>query len=678
MLEYCCNIPLRITLLEENSLIYVDSQDHEGLDTVDSLSKQIQSVAVVLLRKDLSDSNDDILKEFTSVFSEDELSIPNSLRSLRQWAASVPDLLTNERIYDRVNQCRINVFITLKNFLDSLLLWLFNKNCITKDWYSLPVNIQSNVILSLSICFQVIINLLSESIHSVETFNANSLLTILLSGSRPLILLTDYGMVLWRDKCHCVNHNRVSSHYSYLLYLLLLRIEQTGDKMHEYVLNNILSKIMQNQSVISALMIGACEPSENSSVPAKQLHYQLLVTQLATHLAKYTIPSSEKTFSNIGEFVSFVVNITGVALLLLSQDQTDQLSSSSQTQCVVGRILPTSVNSCLGYWLSFLATLRASEMADVMDIFLLDLSQLSVSWIKELIEYSPADEIGLGLGRKNSDCFPTNYFPFAPLRALVHILASIAFSSLNPEVMSSLAKEEHCSDSDKLPCDELQSLSISQDNGDSLITEKKMSISQECAGQLWKLLCNILVGLHYGIVKIEESYNISDSLEGNLPLRNDPVEVKDFKVHASRLAKKMVLLPRTSAFSLVQAVGFKQDVIRCMVGLITQFPQLSLALAQHKFNISEYLTSRTSINIDGDNNTSNSPSSSSSSLMSSTTSFLSAFEVILDSTNRDPFNSFCAEWAILLIRLALKSNHPDSSEAISILSSKLNGLKGIP
>ncbi|CAH8841943.1 unnamed protein product [Trichobilharzia szidati] len=561
MLEYCCNIPLRITLLEENSLIYVDSQDHEGLDTVDSLSKQIQSVAVVLLRKDLSDSNDDILKEFTSVFSEDELSIPNSLRSLRQWAASVPDLLTNERIYDRVNQCRINVFITLKNFLDSLLLWLFNKNCITKDWYSLPVNIQSNVILSLSICFQVIINLLSESIHSVETFNANSLLTILLSGSRPLILLTDYGMVLWRDKCHCVNHNRVSSHYSYLLYLLLLRIEQTGDKMHEYVLNNILSKIMQNQSVISALMIGACEPSENSSVPAKQLHYQLLVTQLATHLAKYTIPSSEKTFSNIGEFVSFVVNITGVALLLLSQDQTDQLSSSSQTQCVVGRILPTSVNSCLGYWLSFLATLRASEMADVMDIFLLDLSQLSVSWIKELIEYSPADEIGLGLGRKNSDCFPTNYFPFAPLRALVHIL---------------------------------------------------------------------------------------------------------------------VLLPRTSAFSLVQAVGFKQDVIRCMVGLITQFPQLSLALAQHKFNISEYLTSRTSINIDGDNNTSNSPSSSSSSLMSSTTSFLSAFEVILDSTNRDPFNSFCAEWAILLIRLALKSNHPDSSEAISILSSKLNGLKGIP
>ncbi|VDQ00755.1 unnamed protein product [Trichobilharzia regenti] len=631
---------------------------------------QIQSAAVVLLRKDLSDSNDDVLKEFTSVFSEDELSISNSLRSLRQWAASVPDLLTDERIYDRVNQCRINVFITLKNFLDSLLLWLFNKDCITKDWQSLPVNIQSNVILSLSICFQVIINLLSESIHSVETFNANSLLTILLSGSRPLILLTDYGMVLWRDKCHCVNHNRVSSHYSYLLYLLFLRIEQTGDKMHEYVLQNILSKIMQNQSVISGLMIGACEPSENSPVPARQLHYQLLVTQLATDLVKYTtIPSSEKSFSNIAEILSPVVNITGVALLLLSEDQTDQLSSSSQTQCVVGRILPTSVKSCLGYWLSFLAMLHASEMADVMDILLLDLSQLSVSWIKELIEYSPADEIGLGLGRKNSDCFPL---------LKLSVCSKVTIVDLNSEVIISSATDVHCSDSDKqLPCDELQSLSISQDNGDSIKTEQKMPISQECAGQLWKLLCNILVGLHYGIVKIEETYNISDSLEGNLPLRNDPVEEKDFKVHASRLAKKMVLLPRTSAFSLVQAVGFKQDVIRCMVGLITQFPQLSLALAQHKFNISEYLTRRTSMNIDVDN-ISTLPDSSSSP-MSSTTSFLSAFEVILDSTNRDPFNSFCAEWAILLIRLALKSsNHPDSSEAIAILSSKLNGLKSIP
>ncbi|CAH8504147.1 unnamed protein product [Heterobilharzia americana] len=497
--------------------------DCNKLDSIDSLSKQIQSAAAILLRIDLL-GDCDILKEFSAIFFEDQFDILNRLRCLRQWAATVPDLLNSDNLYYCVNQSRKSVFDSSKNFLDSLLLCLFSKDRITSYWDFVPVNVRSNVILSLSVCLQVIINLLSESTYSVELFDTNSLFTVLLSGSRPLILLTDHGMKLWLSDCHQLNHDRISSHYCYLVYLLLLRIQQTGSNIPEYILENIHHKIMRNKSVIWALVMEACQSSEES-VPGKHLHFQLLLTQLATELVRHVIPPTNNVVINLEEnFIKLYIDITGLALLLLCPDWADE--SLSQSQCEARKILPTSGKSCLGYWFSFLSLLHPSEMNCVMDILLMEFAALSLSWTKELIACSPENERWVNVAQNDSVSLLDRNYPCARLRGLVHILASISFSNLSTEKVVP-SNESGCFRSEDLPC-ELQSPTspkfsfiTHQENEKLCESDKKMLITQDRADRLCKLLCNLLVTLHFATVKLEKFHSISDSVDSSLPLRSE-------------------------------------------------------------------------------------------------------------------------------------------------------------
>nr|AAW25172.1 SJCHGC07155 protein [Schistosoma japonicum] len=217
--------------------------DSNPLDVVYQLSKEIHSTAVILLRSDLSKidkyDNDDALIDIPSLFPGDQITaLLDCLRFLRRWAATIPDLLTdnnnnNNLSPEIINCCRKDVFDKLNNLLDSFFLCLFEKDKIASFWCHIPIDVQSSVILCISVCLQVIINLLSESSlrDSIELFDIIRLFSILLSGCRPVICLTDYGLKLWNNgqehlDQHQINHCRLSSHYAYLIYLLLLRVEQ--------------------------------------------------------------------------------------------------------------------------------------------------------------------------------------------------------------------------------------------------------------------------------------------------------------------------------------------------------------------------------------------------------------------------------------------------------------------
>ncbi|CAH8506394.1 unnamed protein product [Schistosoma rodhaini] len=660
-----------------------DVSENNQLDIVYQLSQEIQSSAVSLLRTDLIKcipSDDNGLNNIPSLFSNDQLtSLLEYLRSLRQWAVTIPDLLrnnNNNNSIENINNCRKDVYNSMKNLLDSLFLCLFKEDKIVSFWCFIPILIQSNIILCLSICIQVIINLLSESIQSIKLFDIYSLFIILISNYRLLICLTNYGLTLWGyNNYHQINHNRLSSHYAYLLYLLLLRNQQ-NDKMLKFILQNLYDKCLNDKYILYYIIEQSCQiikPIDNYSI--KIDHYQLLLIQLATSLNKFNIPLSlngmiADTDIDIN-FIHLIIDITGLALLLLSQDiTTNQLEQSTKSQ----RILPTSIKSCLGYWMSYLTMFYSSSssssrlMNDIMKILLNECSRLCSLWIKELIVCSPEEDVTIQ-ANNNTVCLLHVNYPYARLRGLVHILASITFSNLDNSSDSSLITNESITpnsegnDNDKQPVDVQSSssiLSLHQKSNEP--SEQNMPITREYANELLKILCDILVITHYATHKFEEFYNFPNSIEDNLPFKNDLVKNKNFAVYPSKLAKKMVLLSTRSPFSLIQAICFKQDVIRCIVGLITQFPQLSLSLALHKFDADNYMV--------GDDDVSGK-------LIYSTTptpSFLSTFEVILDATNRDPFNSFCVEWAILLIRLLVKSNQPHSSQVMSVLSSKLNGL----
>ncbi|KAH8861712.1 BRCA2-interacting transcriptional repressor EMSY, partial [Schistosoma japonicum] len=657
--------------------------DSNPLDVVYQLSKEIHSTAVILLRIDLSKidkyDNDDALIDIPLLFSNDQITaLLDCLRFLRRWAATIPDLLAdnnnnNNLSPEIINCCRKDVFDKLNNLLDSFFLCLFEKDKIASFWCHIPIDVQSSVILCISVCLQVIINLLSESSlrDSIELFDIIRLFSILLSGCRPVICLTDYGLKLWNNgqehlDQHQINHCRLSSHYAYLIYLLLLRVEQNVDniKMPDCILQTLYNKCLRDRVILQSIMEQACQSmNEENDLSAKPIHFQLLSIQFATSLNKYVVSSPEKivTSFDVGLLQS-VIDITGLTLLLLCQNEISDSKQSSTTflsQSVVAqRILPSSIKSCLSYWFSYLSMFHTSPLInDAVDELLKELSRLCSSWIRELMIYSPDDEIV----HDSTVCLLSVNYPYARLRGLIHILASITLSGLDRcgnSMETSIRPNEslNCSNGDQQPV-EMQ-LSVNQESESS--SELKISITQEYANELLILLCNILVIIHHATVKLEEFYNIPNSVENDLVMRNDLVKTKGVGVYPSKLSKKMVLLSKRSPFSLVQAVCFKQDVIRCIVGLITQFPQLSLSLALHKFDPNDKYTT-----------------TNDDTLITSTTntlSLLSAFEVILDATNRDPFNSFCVEWAILLIRLLFKSNHDQTSQVIPILSSKLNGL----
>ncbi|CAH8524302.1 unnamed protein product [Schistosoma margrebowiei] len=739
-----------------------DFFENNQLDIVYQLSQHIQSLTINLLRTDFNkiiNSNDDNnnLIDIPSLFSNDQLIILlEYLRTLRQWAATIPNLLNNNNnnndSIDNINHCRQDVYNSMKYLLDSLFLYLFHNNQLNSLWYKISIKIQSNIILCISICIQIIINLLSESIQSIKLFNIHSLLIILLSNNRPFICLTNYHSILCN---HYDNYNRLSSHYAYLLYLLLLRIEQTindYNKLPKLIIQLLQINFIHNKTIIKSILEQSCNTiqsnnnnnndndnnnnndddnnnnnndnnnnnnnnndddnnnnnndnnnhnnnnnnnnndnnsnnvnnsnsnnndnnNNNNNDPTKMIHYQLLLIQLMKSFNQFIklLSFNEIIIPMNIDFIYLIIDITGFVLLLLNQYELinyNELSMKPQ------RILPMNIKLCLGYWLSYRSMLHASSsrlINDTMDILLNECSRLSSLWIKELIVCSPEKDSTIQANNDNNNnntvsLLHVNY-PYARLRGLVHILASITFSNLDNSNNSNLNTDESIStnsegiDHDKQPVDIQSSsssiLSFHQESNES--SEQNMPITQEYATELLKILCNILVITHYATHKFEEFYDLPDSIKDNLPFKNDLV--KDFTVYPSKLAKKMVLLSTRSPFSLIQAICFKQDVIRCIVGLITQFPELSLTLVLHKFDANNYMIG------DGDD--------VSEKLINSTTptpSFLSAFEVILDATNRDPFNSFCVEWSILLIRLIVKSNHAHSSQVISIVSSKLKGL----
>ncbi|CAI2727314.1 unnamed protein product [Schistosoma spindalis] len=476
-----------------------DNKENNQLDIVYQLSQQIQSSAVSLLRTDLNkiinSDDDNTLIDIPLLFSNDQLTILlEYLRSLRQWAATIPDLLNNNNnnlSIEDINHCRKDVYNSLKNLLDSLFLCLFQKDQMISYWYSISIITQSNIILCISICIQVIINLLSESIQSIELFDINSLFIILLSNNRPLICLTNYGLLLWDHyDDHQINHDRLSNHYAYLLYLLLLRIEQNINyhyKMPKFILQLLHNNIIRNKTIMQYILEQSCKTIESNDYSMKVVHFQLLLIQLITSLNKFIIPlSCNEIITNVNiDFIHLIIDITGLVLLLLSQNQiTNQLEPQ--------RILPTSMKSCLGYWLSYLSMFDSSSssfsrlMNDTMKILLNECSRLSSLWIKELIICSPEKDATIQANNNNNTvCLLHVNYPYARLRGLVHILASITFSNLDNNRNSNLNIDESIStnsegrDNGKQPVDVQSSsiLSFHQESNES--SEQNIPITQD-------------------------------------------------------------------------------------------------------------------------------------------------------------------------------------------------------
>ncbi|KAF7258751.1 hypothetical protein EG68_04060 [Paragonimus skrjabini miyazakii] len=529
------------------------------------------------------------------------------LRTIRRWLACTPDLSIHK---SQLELTLGNILAVLTNFFDALLLVLYKGDCLSIHWQTCTPDTQSATLLALSVTLQCLSNLLSAVRTldiSLPILSVRGLLAVLLSGSRMNLLL-DYGPEHPFFPLHAQQLDRLNSYTSLLLYFVLLYFDLSQKELDHTGLNLVYCKLLIRTQLFTSICRCATDvvelPDNASLLQAKRLHYQLLLCQLAELFVDFEVSESSPVNSSCSSQTNLDDLLAATGLVLLRQHDHVPISFDSANGRGYNRTVPQTVRPCLLFWR--ISQNVCSNMEALIDNILLFLDIVYATWSKKMESF---------LAEPVTDCCtPLNQsiFPYAPLRGVVHILAEVAFSSIG-----------------KPPCqlaDESNAVTES-DFKRSVTNSTKEFVVQLSDGQvirLWDCLCDILVLLSLGRKHIESQSSAIPSSE-QPSIRT--VKGEDCTVFPSRLSNTLPTLSSTSPGSLCQAVGFKQDCIRCMAGLLSHTPSLSVRLASHT-------TDHLGISLVNPH-------------------CRSALDALLESTNREPENPFACEWAVLTIKLSV-------------------------
>ncbi|OON14053.1 hypothetical protein X801_10160 [Opisthorchis viverrini] len=540
----------------------------------------------------------------------------DALRTVRQLGASLCTL-GEER--GETTEALTLTLTTVTNFLDALLLVLFKGKQVSVHWLSVDASIQSSAALALSISLQC----LSNTLAAFQTLDIEypsttlmSLTAVVLSGSRTRLLLTQTILHSFQSVTEEQRH-RIISYSSYLLYSLLRAFHQVG--LSDSVKNLVCTKLIHEPLVFSSL----CHLSSHVLVIQEgflrntRLHVQLLLHQVADTLDNYPCREPDQRSSSVS--LDDVLQSTGIVLWLR---QRAAQAEFQQSQTNSGRVvsLPHTLPACLLFWHAFLqeSDQTAATMGVILDYLSQKLKLSYDSWFQALTTaVITADD-------------PQDHeFPYAQLRGLVHVLAEAIFSKTRyADPLSGSSTPISCFSQES---DAFQSLMAGQ------------------GVQLWDCLCDLLVMLIVTSKHLEVHFAASSSWIEQHPVRT--VGGSKCTVYPSRIAEVLPTIHPTSAFSLCQAIGFQQDCIRCLTGLLHHNPKLSISLASHRVDKFPLCLPENACT--------------------------AAFEALLDATNKQPGNPFAPEWAVLAIRLALKPNtkDPTALEGARLLAKRLGDLK---
>ncbi|KAG5451635.1 hypothetical protein CSKR_111807 [Clonorchis sinensis] len=551
----------------------------------------------------------------------------DALRTVRQLGASVCTL-GEER--GETTEALTLTLTTVTNFLDALLLVLFQGKQVSLHWLSVDASVQSSAALALSISLQC----LSNTLAAFQTLDIAypsttlmSLLAVVLSGSRTRLLLTQTVLHSFLSVTEQQRH-RIISYSSYLLYCLLRAFHPVG--LSDSAKNLVCSKLIHEPLVFSSLchISSHVQVTEDGLLRDTRLHVQLLLHQVADTLGN--CPCREFGQRNSSIPLDDVIQSTGI-VLWLRQRAAQAEFQQSQTNGDRIASLPHTLPACLLFWHAFLQ--ETDQTAATMGVTLDSLSQkLKLSYDSWFQALTTADI--------SADDPQDHEFPYAQLRGLVHVLAEAIFSKTCYAVPlnggSTPAESQQASCETLLPC-----FSQGSDAFQSFMAGQGV--------QLWDCLCDLLVVLSVTTKHLEVHFAASNSRLDQHPVGT--VEGSKCTVYPSRIAKVLPTIHPTSAFSLCQAVGFQQDCIRCLTGLLHHNPKLSISLASHRVNKFPLCLPENACT--------------------------AAFEALLDATNKQPENPFAPEWAVLAIRLALKPNtkDPTALEGARLLAKRLGDLK---
>ncbi|KAF6777935.1 hypothetical protein AHF37_02823 [Paragonimus kellicotti] len=624
------------------------------------------------------------------------------LRAIRQWLACTPDLSIQR---SELEQTLGNILTVLINFFDALLLVIYKGDCPSIHWQTCTPDIQSATLLALSVTLQCLSNLLS----AVRTLDISSpilsvraLLAVLLSGSR-MDLLLHYGPEHPFFPSHAQQLDRLNSYTSLLLYFVLLYFDLSPNELDRTELNLVYCKLLIKTPLFTSICRCATDvmelPDNASLLQAKRLHYQLLLCRLAELFVDFEVSKSSPVNSSCSSQTGLddLLAATGLVLLRQHDHVPSSFGSASGRGCT--RTVPQTVRPCLLFWR--ISQNVFSNMESFIDNILSFLDTVYATWSEKMESFltEPVTDYCAPLNQ--------NIFPYAPLRGVVHILAEVVFSSMSKPpyrstdesnaVTESLDFKRPITNSTEefvvwlsheqtirlwdLLCDILVLLSLGRKHIESqssaLLSSEQPSIrtvkGEDCT-VFPSRLSNTLVSIdlfawpshttdHLGINLVNP--HCRSALDALLESTNREPE-NPFACEWAVLTIKLSVNPEgdnpvalegarpklstTSPGSLCQAFGFKQDCIRCMAGLLSHTPSLSVRLASHT-------TDHLGINLVNPH-------------------CRSALDALLESTNREPENPFACEWAVLTIKLSVnpEGDNPVALEGARVLACRLQDM----
>lgn len=550
-----------------------------------------------------------------------EQNLINPLRVIRQWAALIPYLSADsDTLGESIHQLHMHSITHLTNFLDVLLLSFYRNGQFSSQWSVLTVEEQKQLVLSLSICLQCLYNLLSASKtlgQSIPFKLLQALLSVLTAGQRTRLLLgqsSSFPPFIMDSGLS----DRVLSYAGILFYSVLLHLDSLHNGLELDALKLIADKLIVDPVVFQSIISHATQISNDESAGAQSpLHYRLLLLGLADACSAN---ESQKVYTFGSDDVQSCetkfercIHATGLVLLFRSSDLM-LVSSPDDLDVAELQLKPQTIRPCMTFYRLTIA--RCSPPRDFLSRLLIVFDFQCIKWIEALLRLMAANP------SESSVLHPDNTesaFPFALLRGVVHLLSD----SLFPDP-SNLERP-------------------------ALLLENSLD-DKKSAEQLWDRICDTMIMLNNSSQWLDRLF--SSPVQ---PVQRQSVNGSTCTVYPSLMTRKWPSLPPGSPLSLCQTAGFQHDCLRCMAGLISTFPHLAFSLACHssQFQIPDAVSQ---MNVQ---------------------TRKSAFQCILEATNRDSANPLSSEWAILLIRLALnpKSTDEKALEGAKLLSAELTNLQ---
>ncbi|VDP73458.1 unnamed protein product [Echinostoma caproni] len=411
--------------------------------------------------------------------------------------------------------------------------------------------------------------------------------------------------------------SRMGSYAAMLYYSVLLQFESSSLISDTEGLELLARKMILDVVVLQSLVFQCTVPEveDNTLQTHCQLHYRLLLSKLAVILSGHRWNIDPETDTAVAcTRTGQLMPIVVCATGLVMFFRSDDLRPVDTPTGAERCLEAQTIRPCLTFYDLYKRTQKS--VASIVNGLIDMFDQECRNWISSLLRLIETDPNEHEVLKSESG---GSAFPFAQLRGVVHLLSESVFS------------ESTC-----------QRHSISIPEG--------IDAEGESAERLWNRICDLLVFWNASSDWLDQIFPSSVEAVHRRSVNGEPCTV-----YPSRMARTWRTIPSTSPLSLCQAVGFLHDCLRCMTGLISMFPQLSFALASHSlgFQIPDSV------------------------LRSNFRPKRTAFQCILDATNRDRLNPLASEWSILLIKLAVKPESTDEKalKGARLLSSELNNLQ---